>query len=75
MTRRERQTTPYVDAHLDQVLADSLALSDAELGLWASVQAARGVGVSWAEIGNLLGVTAAAAEKRFGARPARRRRR
>jgi len=63
----------FGDAIVELHLLSSL-IAESERRLPVLVAAAREQGLSWAEIGDLLGTTRAAAWQRFGQRPAPARR-
>lgn len=57
-------------AALQEVGIAANALDDARSRLQSAVDSARDVGLSWARIGTVLGVSRQAAEQRFGRRRA-----
>lgn len=60
-------TTRVADAGDPGALAGLAAFAhDAEQALGEAVQRQRAQGASWAQVGNALGVTRSAAQKRFG---------
>jgi hypothetical protein len=52
-------------AMLDQVWDDRATYLEAQRQLWAAVRAARDNGVTWEQLGDLLGVSRSAAQQRF----------
>ena len=52
--------------HMEAILDAKKAMADANAALHQAVWTGRELGMSWATIGGLLGVTKQAAQQRFG---------